>query len=156
MRFTIHYLKRLLDILASATAIIICVPLFLLIPLFIWMEDGSPLFFRQERVGRDGKRFVLFKFRTMRSRAAQDDQDIYTREGDHRVTSVGRRLRKLRFDELPQLWNALKGDISLIGPRPEWSKCAAIRAHHPLLSFSAPGQTGDHRMGAGKLSLRRE
>jgi exopolysaccharide biosynthesis polyprenyl glycosylphosphotransferase len=119
-----HYLKRLLDILASATAIMICVPLFLLIPLFIWMEDGSPLFFRQERVGRDGKRFVLFKFRTMRSRAAQDDQDIYTREGDHRVTSLGRRLRKLRFDELPQLWNALKGDISLIGPRPEWSKCA--------------------------------
>jgi exopolysaccharide biosynthesis polyprenyl glycosylphosphotransferase len=119
-----HYLKRLFDIAASATAIIICAPLFLFIPLFIWIEDGSPVFFRQERVGRDGKRFILLKFRTMRSRVAQEDEDIYTREGDRRVTSVGRRLRKLRLDELPQLWNALKGDISLIGPRPEWSKCA--------------------------------
>lgn len=119
-----HYLKRLFDIVASTTAIMVCALLFLLIPLFIWMEDGSPVFFRQERVGRDGKRFVLLKFRTMRSRAAEENEDVYTREGDRRVTSVGRWLRKLRLDELPQLWNALKGDISLIGPRAEWSKCA--------------------------------
>jgi exopolysaccharide biosynthesis polyprenyl glycosylphosphotransferase len=119
-----HYLKRLFDIVASATAMIICAPLFLLILLFIWMEDGSPVFFRQERVGRNGRRFVLFKFRTMRRRADQPDEDIYTRKDDQRVTSVGRWLRKLRLDELPQLWNALKNDISLIGPRPEWSKCA--------------------------------
>src|SRR5437762_13474867 len=87
------------------------------------MRDGSPIFFPQERVGRDGRRFILFKFRTMR-RSDQADEDIYTREGDRRVTSVGRWLRKLRLDELPQLWNALKGDISLIGPQPAWSKCA--------------------------------
>jgi lipopolysaccharide/colanic/teichoic acid biosynthesis glycosyltransferase len=60
----------------------------------------------------------------MRWRSDEANEDIYTRKDDHRVTSVGRWLRKLRFDELPQLWNALKGDISLIGPRPEWSKCA--------------------------------
>ncbi|PYJ04586.1 MAG: polyprenyl glycosylphosphotransferase [Verrucomicrobia bacterium] len=119
-----HYLKRLFDIVASATALIICAPLFVVIPLLIWSEDGSPVFFRQERVGRDGRRFILFKFRTMRQRSDQASEDIYTREGDRRVTSVGRWLRKLRLDELPQLWNALKGDISLIGPRPEWSKCA--------------------------------
>jgi exopolysaccharide biosynthesis polyprenyl glycosylphosphotransferase len=119
-----HYLKRLFDIIASATALVICAPLFVLVSLFIWAEDGSPVFFRQERVGRDGRRFILFKFRTMRQRADQAEEDIYTREGDRRVTSVGRWLRKLRLDELPQLWNALKGDISLIGPRPEWSKCA--------------------------------
>jgi len=119
-----HYLKRLFDVAASATALIICSPLFMLIPLLIWKEDGAPVCFKQERVGRDGKRFILFKFRTMRQRADEAEEDIYTREGDHRVTSVGRRLRKLRLDELPQLWNALKGDISLIGPRPEWSKCA--------------------------------
>jgi lipopolysaccharide/colanic/teichoic acid biosynthesis glycosyltransferase len=88
------------------------------------MEDGAPVLFRQERVGRDGKRFILFKFRTMRCRGDRPDEDIYTREGDPRVTRLGRWLRKLRLDELPQLWNALKGDISLIGPRPEWSKCA--------------------------------
>jgi exopolysaccharide biosynthesis polyprenyl glycosylphosphotransferase len=118
-----HYLKRLFDIIASAIALIVCAPLFLLILLLIWMEDGSPVFFRQERVGRDGRRFILFKFRTMRC-SDEADEDIYTRKGDRRVTSVGRWLRKLRLDELPQLWNALKGDISLIGPRPEWSKCA--------------------------------
>ena len=119
-----HYLKRLFDIIASATALVVCAPLFVLVSLLIWAEDGSPVFFRQERVGRDGRRFILFKFRTMRQRADQAEEDIYTREGDRRVTFVGRWLRKLRLDELPQLWNALKGDISLIGPRPEWSKCA--------------------------------
>ena len=119
-----HYLKRLFDVVAAATALIICSPLFILVPLLIWMEDGRPVFFRQERVGCDGRRFILFKFRTMRQRSDQADEDIYTRKGDRRVTSVGGWLRKLRLDELPQLWNALKGDISLIGPRPEWSKCA--------------------------------
>jgi exopolysaccharide biosynthesis polyprenyl glycosylphosphotransferase len=119
-----HYLKRLFDVVAAATALIICSPLFILVPLLIWMEDGRPVFFRQERVGRDGRRFILFKFRTMRQRVDEGHEDIYTRKGDRRVTSVGRWLRKLRFDELPQLWNALKGNISLIGPRPEWSKCA--------------------------------
>src|SRR6266436_4227265 len=118
-----HYLKRLFDVVASAIALMICAPLFVLVALLIWMQDGSPVFFRQERVGRDGRRFILFKFRTMR-RSDEADEDIYTRKDDRRVTSLGRWLRKLRLDELPQLWNALKGDISLIGPRPEWSKCA--------------------------------
>jgi exopolysaccharide biosynthesis polyprenyl glycosylphosphotransferase len=119
-----YYLKRLFDVLASAVALIICAPIAALISLFIWMKDGSPVFFRQERVGRDGRRFILFKFRTMRHGSDHAEEDIYTREDDRRVTSLGRWLRKLRMDELPQLWNALKGDISLIGPRPEWSKCA--------------------------------
>src|SRR5262249_20572526 len=119
-----HYLKRLFDGVAAGTALIICSPLLILIPLLIWIESGSPVLFRQERVGRDGRGFMLFKFRTRRHGSDRTEQDIYTREGDDRVTSVGRWLRKLRLDELPQLWNALKGDISLIGPRPEWSKCA--------------------------------
>jgi len=119
-----HYLKRLFDVIASAAALMICAPLFVLISLLILMQDGSPVFFRQERVGRDGRRFILLKFRTMRHGSDHAEKDIYTREGDRRVTPVGRWLRKLRLDELPQLWNAFKGDISLIGPRPEWSKCA--------------------------------
>jgi exopolysaccharide biosynthesis polyprenyl glycosylphosphotransferase len=119
-----HYLKRLFDVFSSAVALVMCAPLFALVPVLIWIEDGRPVLFRQERVGRDGRRFTLLKFRTMRRRLDDADEDIYTRKGDRRVTSVGRWLRKLRLDELPQLWNALKGDISLIGPRPEWSKCA--------------------------------
>ena len=118
-----HYLKRLFDIVASATALVICSPILILVSFFIWIDDGVPVLFRQERVGRDGKRFMLFKFRTMRCPADRAEEDTYTREGDPRVTRVGRWLRKLRLDELPQLWNALKGDISLIGPRAEWSKC---------------------------------
>ncbi len=119
-----HYLKRVFDIVASATALVICSPLFVLAPLLVWAEDGAPVLFSQERVGRDGKRFILLKFRTMRRHGDEAYDDIYTRERDRRVTGVGRWLRKLRLDELPQLWNALKGDISLIGPRAEWSKCA--------------------------------
>lgn len=119
-----YYLKRLFDVMVSALALIVFAPLFLLIALLTWVGDGRPFFFQQERVGRDGKPFTLFKFRTMRSRFDPSDEDIYTQKNDPRVTSVGRWLRKLRLDEVPQLWNVFKGDISLIGPRAEWVKCA--------------------------------
>src|SRR5207247_9341525 len=81
-----HYLKRLFDIVASATALIICAPLFVVIPLLIWSEDGSPVFFRQERVGRDGRRVLLFKFRPMRQRSDHASGDIYTPGRERTVT----------------------------------------------------------------------
>src|SRR6266508_4503837 len=119
-----HYLKRLFDLIVSAVALIICAPLFALITLLIWIREGRPIFFQQERIGRDERPLVVFKFRTMRPGSTKEDEDIYTREGDPRITPLGRWLRKLRLDELPQLWNVFKGDMSLIGPRAEWSKCA--------------------------------
>jgi exopolysaccharide biosynthesis polyprenyl glycosylphosphotransferase len=119
-----HYLKRFFDLVASVVVLVICAPLFVLIALLIWLEDGRPILFSQERIGREGRPFTVFKFRTMRLRSDNAGEDIYTRESDPRVTLVGRWLRKLRFDELPQLWNVCKGDLSLIGPRAEWTRCA--------------------------------
>lgn len=117
-----HYLKRLCDIVLSALLLLIFSPLLPFIILAIWMENGRPAVFSQSRVGREGERFMAYKFRTM-SNGTEQNGDIYTRQGDSRITRVGRWLRKSRLDELPQLWNVLKGDMSLIGPRAEWVKC---------------------------------
>jgi len=120
-----HYLKRLCDIALSSVLLVTCSPLMVVIAGVVWLRSGRPILFRQVRVGREGELFTAYKFRTMRVDAANAvTQDIYTRENDARITRVGRRLRKLRLDELPQLWNVLRGDMSLIGPRAEWIKCA--------------------------------
>src|SRR6266478_4822174 len=120
-----HYLKRLCDIIASAALLVIGSPLVALIVLLIWMESGRPAIFRQLRVGCEGHIFTAYKFRTMFMRDLNEETtDLYTRKDDPRVTRAGRWLLKLRLDELPQLWNVFKGDMSLIGPRAEWIKCA--------------------------------
>jgi lipopolysaccharide/colanic/teichoic acid biosynthesis glycosyltransferase len=120
-----HYLKRLFDLVVSSLLLIVCAPLLLAITLLIWMTSGRPAIFRQPRVGRESETFTAYKFRTMLMRDPSDEtDDIYTREGDPRVTWLGRRLRKLRLDELPQLWNVFSGEMSLIGPRAEWIRCA--------------------------------
>jgi exopolysaccharide biosynthesis polyprenyl glycosylphosphotransferase len=120
-----HYLKRLCDVGLAAALLILCSPLLVLVTLAVWLADGSPILFKQMRVGREGAVFTAYKFRTMRADASNGDaEDIYTRENDPRITRSGRWLRKLRLDELPQLFNVLRGDMSLIGPRAEWIKCA--------------------------------
>jgi exopolysaccharide biosynthesis polyprenyl glycosylphosphotransferase len=85
----------------------------------IVLESGFPIFYRQERVGRGGKTFTVWKFRSMRTDAEADGQARWAVAGDSRITRVGRFLRKTRIDEMPQLFNVLKGDMSLVGPRPE-------------------------------------
>jgi exopolysaccharide biosynthesis polyprenyl glycosylphosphotransferase len=121
-----HYLKRLFDVILSAILLILLWPFLLLAMLVVALESGSPTIFRQTRVGREGKSFTALKVRTMRGEETADGEpaDIYTRENDPRITRAGRWLRKLRLDELPQLFNVLRGDMSLIGPRAEWIKCA--------------------------------
>jgi exopolysaccharide biosynthesis polyprenyl glycosylphosphotransferase len=120
-----HYLKRLFDVILSALLLVICSPIIVLVIGLTWLTSGRPILFSQPRVGREGEIFTAFKFRTMHTASPNDESaDIYTREGDPRVTRAGRSLRKLRLDELPQLFNVLRGDMSLIGPRAEWTKCA--------------------------------
>ena len=93
-------------------------PLFLVIPILVKSESRGPVIYSQTRTGRGGREFVLYKFRTMYTNAEQDGPR-WAEQDDPRVTRVGRILRKTRLDELPQLWNVLKGDMSFVGPRPE-------------------------------------
>src|SRR5437899_1965867 len=118
-----HYLKRLFDVISSGVLLVISCPLMVMTWALIRLTSPGPAIFGQLRVGREGQRFIAYKFRTMTAPVDADNGDIYTRENDSRITGVGKWLRKLRLDELPQLWNVLKGDMSLIGPRAEWEKC---------------------------------
>lgn len=119
-----HYLKRLFDLALSGVLLVICSPLIVLLTFLVWLTSGRPAIFRQVRVGREGHPFTAYKFRTMVVRTENENDDIYTRPDDPRVTRIGHWLRKLRLDELPQLWNVFRGEMSLIGPRAEWIKCA--------------------------------
>ncbi|HRI90647.1 MAG TPA: TIGR03013 family PEP-CTERM/XrtA system glycosyltransferase [Accumulibacter sp.] len=111
--------KRLFDIVAASFLLLLAAPVMLLTMLMIILEDGFSVFYRQERVGLDGRLFNVIKFRSMRKDAESDGQPRWATANDDRVTRVGRIIRKLRIDELPQLYSVLTGDISLVGPRPE-------------------------------------
>lgn len=110
--------KRLYDLIFSAGGLVLLSPLFLVIAAFVKTSDGGPVFYRQVRVGLGGRTFRICKFRTMAPNAEQAGPSL-TREGDARITRIGRILRRTKLDELPQLWNVLKGEMSLVGPRPE-------------------------------------
>jgi sugar transferase (PEP-CTERM system associated) len=111
--------KRLFDIAASLALLIVALPLILFGAMAVKVDSKGPAFFRQTRVGLYGQAFDLYKLRTMRTDAEADGKAVWAQENDPRVTAVGRWLRKLRIDELPQAWSVLKGDMSFVGPRPE-------------------------------------
>lgn len=113
------YGKRLFDLVSSALLLLLASPLMLLVALAIELDDGGPVFYAQERVGQNGKVFWILKFRSMVRKAEKPGQACWASRGDSRVTRVGHVLRRYRFDELPQLLNVLKGEMSLVGPRPE-------------------------------------
>lgn len=111
--------KRLFDIVCASMLIMLALPVMAAAAILIVVEDGFPLLYRQERVGLGGRLFNVIKFRSMRRDAEKDGKPIWAQAKDNRVTRVGQIIRKLRIDELPQLFSVLKGDMSLVGPRPE-------------------------------------
>jgi sugar transferase (PEP-CTERM system associated) len=117
-RFLVIY-KRLASIVASIIGLILSLPLLPFIALAIKLTSPGPLFYRQKRVGQNGTVFYCYKFRTMRADAEADTGATWATDDDPRITRVGRFLRTSRLDEIPQLWNVLRGDMSLVGPRPE-------------------------------------
>jgi len=114
-----HAVKRLFDVAVSGTLLVLCLPVLLLAALCIFLESGLPILYRQERVGRDGRVFTLLKLRSMRKDAETAGAAQWASADDARATRVGRFIRMSRIDELPQLFNVLKGEMSLVGPRPE-------------------------------------
>ncbi len=112
-------LKRTIDLTLSLVMAIVSLPVMLLTALVVWIDDGRPVLYRQERVGENGRTFVLSKFRSMRRDAEKGGKPIWAKDGDDRITRVGRFIRMARLDELPQLWNVVRGDMSFVGPRPE-------------------------------------
>jgi putative colanic acid biosysnthesis UDP-glucose lipid carrier transferase len=134
--------KRALDIAGALLALIAFAPLMVLIALAIRLEDGAPILFRQRRSGLGGRPFHIYKFRTMRV-AAEEAEVRQATPGDERVTTVGRTLRRLSLDELPQLFNVLKGEMSLVGPRPH------ALSHDALWSATVTGYAGRFRARPG-------
>jgi len=110
--------KRALDIAASALGLVLLSPFFVVTALLIKLDSKGPVFFCQERIGQGGRAFLIYKFRTMVADAALKGGQL-TAPNDSRVTRVGQTLRKIKVDELPQLFNVLKGEMTLVGPRPE-------------------------------------
>lgn len=138
-------IKRPIDVSLAALGLFVGAPLMLACALLVRLSSPGPIIYRQVRVGRYGRPFWIYKFRTMRADAEKDGA-VWATKGDCRVTTVGKVLRKTRFDELPQLWNILIGDMSMVGPRPERPEFVEeLRRHVPhydLRNLVQPGLTG--------------
>ena len=152
-RFIYHSMKRLFDIVAAACGIVILSPLMIIIAVLIKAEDHGPIFYKQVRVGKNGKTFKMYKFRSMFVNAdkvldklkEQNDVDgpMFKMKDDPRVTKIGHFIRKHSLDELPQFLNVLKGDMSLVGPRPPLpTEVAEYSEYDKQRLYVIPGCTG--------------
>lgn len=137
-----RFFKRLFDVCLSLLTIPILLPVFFIIGIAIKLDDKGPIFFKQKRVGHAGRVFELLKFRTMKVDSGELKSSV-TVEGDIRITRVGRFLRQFKIDELPQIINVLKGDMSLVGPRPDVPGYADLLQGDDRIVLSVlPGITG--------------
>lgn len=139
-------IKRVFDVFACAILLVVAIPIMIITAILILIEDGYPIFYQQERVGKGGDTFMVLKFRSMKKNAEKDQAPQWSTENDPRITRIGKFIRKLRIDELPQILNVLKNEMSFVGPRPERpyfvdSLCAKV----PYYNFRhtiKPGITG--------------
>jgi len=134
------FVKRVLDFGLALVGLLLLSPLFLIVALWIRLDSKGPAFYKSIRIGQHGKPFRMWKFRTMRVNS--ESQGITTGKDDPRITRVGRLLRKSKFDEMPQLINILKGDMSLVGPRPDFEEhTSAYCGDEKLILSVRPGIT---------------
>ena len=149
-------LKRTVDIAVSAAGLLFMSPLLLLCAIAIRLDSKGPMLFGQQRVGINGELFTVLKLRTMRADAEAESGPVWTHAEDARVTRVGKYLRKTRIDEFPQLWNVLRGDMSLVGPRPERLEFVEVLSERypffPLRSSLRPGITGWAQISKGYVN----
>lgn len=143
--------QRVLDVLGAGSGLVLVSPLLVALAVWIRLDSDGPILYRGRRAGRDGKIFEMLKFRTMVTDAATEGAGITTRD-DARVTRAGRVLRKYKLDELPQLWNVLVGEMSLVGPRPEDPRYVDLYTPRQRAVLDVPpGLTG-----AASLTFRHE
>jgi exopolysaccharide biosynthesis polyprenyl glycosylphosphotransferase len=137
--------KRVFDVIVASFALILTLPLLLVIPVLIRLSGPGPVLFRQMRIGESGELFEMLKFRSMVPNA-ESGEAVWASENDPRTTGIGRMLRLTRLDELPQLWNVVRGEMSIVGPRPERPEFLAVLGEHvPFWSrrdLLRPGITG--------------
>lgn len=140
------YIKRVLDLFLSILALPVFLILFIIIGPVIYLEDKGPIFYNATRLGKDGKQFVMYKFRSMKENAPDlrnQDGSTFNAEDDPRLTKIGKFIRKTSIDETPQLLNVIKGDMSLMGPRPDLpGQLDLYEAHEERKLHVRPGLTG--------------
>jgi len=154
----LRYSKRMIDLVASCLGILLLSPCFVLLPILIKLSSPGSVFYQQERLGEKGKPFTILKFRSMRENAEADTGPVWANENDPRITRIGKIMRTLRLDELPQLINVIQGEMSLVGPRPERQVfIKELEQKIPYYRFRLtvkPGLTGwaqvKYRYGASK------
>lgn len=140
-----RFLKRGIDFLTAGISLLVFSPLFAICYIAVKREDGGPAIFSQERIGKNGKPFRIYKFRSMRTDAEKNGPELSPHDDDERMTKTGRFLRDHHLDELPQLWNVLMGDMAFVGPRPEREfyikKIIEHDPRYPRLYAIRPGVT---------------
>jgi len=135
-----RFSKRIFDILASAVGLVLLAPLLLVIAVIMKLKMPGPVLFKQERIGRKGKSFTIFKFRSM---ILNHDGSTISVKGENRITPFGAFLRRYKLDELPELWNVVRGDMSLVGPRPDMPEYLnQLAGEEKLILELRPGITG--------------